>query len=76
MKAIEFDEKFDNGEDVSEFLDFEKSNRIKHNPKRINVDMPLWMIQKIDLEASRLGVTRQSIIKFWVAERLQAKQHS
>ncbi len=71
MKANDFDEKFDNGEDISAFLDYDKARRIKHNPKRINLDMPLWMLEKIDIEASRLGVTRQSIIKFWVAEKLQ-----
>jgi len=70
MKATEFDDKFDSGEDISNMLDLSKSKRTKQNPKRINLDMPLWMIEKLDKEAERLGVTRQSVIKIWLAERL------
>ncbi len=71
MKAEDFDKKFDDGEDVSEFLDFSKSERPDQNQKRVNVDFPIWMIQSLDKEARRLGVTRQSIIKVWIAERLK-----
>jgi hypothetical protein len=71
MKAIEIDKKFDSGEDITPLLDLSKAKRINQNPKRINLDMPEWMIDKLDKEASRLGVTRQSVIKFWLAERLQ-----
>jgi len=53
-------------------LDVSKSIRTKQNPKRINLDMSLWMIEKLDKEAERLGVTRQSVIKIWLAERLDA----
>lgn len=72
MKASEFDKKFDSGEDISGELDFSKAKRIKNIPKRINLDIPEWMLDKLDKEASRLGVTRQSIIKIWLAERLEA----
>ena len=71
MKAKEFDKKFDAGEDVSEFMDIAKAYRPQQDQKRVNVDFPLWMIQQLDKEAKRLGVSRQSIIKVWVAERLQ-----
>ena len=70
MKATEFDDKFDSGEDISEMLDLSKAKRIKQSLKRINLDMPLWMLEKLDKEATRLGVTRQSVIKIWLAERL------
>lgn len=70
MKATEFDDKFDSGEDISELLDLNKAKRIKQSPKRINLDMPQWMLEKLDKEATRLGVTRQSVIKIWLAERL------
>ena len=73
MKASEFDIRFDSGEDISGMLDLSKSKRIKQNPKRINLDMPQWMLEKLDKEASRLGVTRQSVIKIWLAERLDEK---
>jgi hypothetical protein len=38
---------------------------------RVNVDFPSWMIESLDREARRLGVNRQSIIKLWIAERLE-----
>lgn len=71
MKAEELDKKFDAGEDISQYLDISKAHRPKQDQKRVNVDFPLWMIQQLDKEARRLGVPRQSIIKVWVAERLQ-----
>jgi len=71
MKAKELDEKFDEGEDISEDLDMTKARRPQQEQKRVNVDFPIWMIQQLDKEAKRLGVPRQSIIKVWVAERLQ-----
>ena len=71
MKAKELDEKFDAGEDISEDLDISKARRPQQEQKRVNVDFPIWMIQQLDKEAKRLGVPRQSIIKVWVAERLQ-----
>lgn len=72
MKASEFDEKFDAGEDVTEFLDLSRASRPGHLLKRVNVDFPVWMIDALDQEAERLGVSRQSIIKVWLAERLEA----
>ena len=71
IKADELDKKFDDGEDVSGYLDVAKARRPQQDQKRVNVDFPLWMIQQLDKEAKRLGVPRQSIIKVWVAERLQ-----
>ena len=67
----ELDKKFDAGEDISEFLDLSKSRRPGQEQKRVNVDFPVWMIHSLDKEAKRLGVPRQSIIKIWIAERLQ-----
>jgi hypothetical protein len=71
MKAKEIDRKFDEGEDISGYLDITKARRPGQEQKRVNVDFPLWMIQLLDKEAKRLGVPRQSIIKVWVAERLE-----
>jgi hypothetical protein len=71
MKAKEFDKMFDEGADISEFLDLSQARRPEQVQKRVNVDFPLWMIQSLDKEARRLGVPRQSIIKVWVAERLE-----
>jgi hypothetical protein len=71
MKAKEFDKKFDEGDNVSQYLDISKARRPVQEQKRVNVDFPLWMIQLLDKEAKRLGVPRQSIIKLWVAERLK-----
>ena len=71
IKAKKIDRKFDKGEDISEYLDVTKARRPGQEQKRVNVDFPLWMIQLLDKEARRLGVPRQSIIKVWVAERLE-----
>jgi len=71
MKAHEFDKKFNEGKDISEHLDISKARRPEQEQKRVNVDFPLWMIDLLDKEAKRLGVPRQSIIKVWLAERLE-----
>jgi hypothetical protein len=71
MKVRDFDKKFDEGEDISQHLDISKARRPVQEQKRVNVDFPVWMIQLLDKEARRLGVPRQSIIKVWVAERLE-----
>lgn len=71
MKAKEFDKKLDRGEDVSASLDLAKARRPGEEQRRVNVDFPSWMIDLLDREAKRLGVTRQSIIKIWIAERLE-----
>ena len=73
MKAKLLDKKFDSGEDISRYLDLSRASRPSQNQKRVNVDFPVWMIDSLDKEAKRLGVTRQSIIKIWIAERLQEK---
>ncbi len=73
MKAKQLDKKFDAGEDVSRFLDLSRARRTNQEPKRVNVDFPSWMIHSLDKEANRLGVTRQSIIKVWISERLKEK---
>ncbi len=71
MKASEFDNKFDEGGDISQYIDTTTARRPAQKQKRVNVDFPLWMIQLLDKEARRLGVPRQSIIKLWIAERLK-----
>ena len=71
MKAKEFDRKFDEGADIIDALDLSKAKRSMQKQKRVNVDFPSWMIKSLDKEASRVGVTRQSIIKVWLAERLE-----
>lgn len=71
MKAKEFDKKFDEGGNITKYLDLSKARRPEQEQKRVNVDFPLWMINLLDREARRLGVPRQSIIKVWVAERLE-----
>mgnify|MGYP006403776281 FL=1 len=77
MKASEFDKKFDSDEDVIDELELEKAKRPMRKQKRVNVDFPEWMLESLDEEAARIGVTRQSIIKVWLAERLeQIEKHS
>lgn len=71
MKAKEFENTFDEGDSVFDALDLTKAKRVLQEQKRVNVDFPAWMIESLDKEANRVGVTRQSIIKIWLAERLE-----
>ncbi len=72
MKAKTFEQQFDDGLDVTPALDLSGAKRVLQEQKRVNVDFPTWMIDSLDREASKLGVTRQSVIKIWLAERLDA----
>ena len=71
MKAKSLDKLFDQGKGVASHLDLSKARRPGHDQRRVNVDFPTWMIESLDRQASRLGVTRQSIIKLWIGERLK-----
>ena len=71
MKAKKFDADFDSGRDITTALDVSRARRPLQQQRRVNVDFPEWMIESLDKEASRVGVTRQSIIKIWLAERLE-----
>jgi hypothetical protein len=70
MKASTFDKKFDKGENITKYLDLSRATKPGQEQKRVNVDFPIWMIHRLDKEAKRLGVPRQSLIKIWIAERL------
>lgn len=74
ITAKELDRRFDDGEDISVFLDWGKATRPGLEQRRVNVDLPSWMILSLDTEAKRVGVTRQSIVKVWLAERLKAEK--
>ncbi len=71
MKAQAFDRKFDRGEDVTAHVNLARARRPGEELRRVNVDFPAWMIESLDREAKRLGVTRQSIIKVWIAQKLE-----
>ena len=73
-KAKTFDKKFDAGHDLTADLDLTTARRGNTGQRRVNVDFPTWMIDALDREAERLGVTRQSIIKVWIAERLEQRE--
>ncbi|OHY73002.1 CopG family transcriptional regulator [Marinobacter sp. AC-23] len=74
MKAKDFDKKFEEGQkDIVDDLDLSSARRVNQEQKRINVDFPTWVVASLDREAARIGVTRQSIIKVWLVERLQAE---
>ena len=71
MKAREFDHAFDAGEDVDSLVDWSKARRPNVETRRVNVDFPAWVVDSLDREARRLGITRQALIKTWIAERLE-----
>jgi len=70
MKAEQFDARFDRGEDITRDLDLSEARHPGNEQRRVNVDFPTWMIDALDREAKRLGVTRQSVIKVWIADHL------
>jgi hypothetical protein len=74
ITAEELDQRFDEGEDISKYLDWSRATRPGLEQKRMNVDLPIWMIASLDKEAKRVGVTRQSIVKVWLSERIKAEQ--
>lgn len=72
MKAKDLDKIFDEGKiDINDYLDLSKAFRPGQEQKRVNVDFPVWMIDRLDREAGRLGVPRQSLIKVWIGEHLE-----
>lgn len=71
MKAKDFDKMFDDNQDLTSALDLANARRPGEEQRRVNVDFPVWMIESLDRVARHLGVTRQSIIKMWLAERLE-----
>ena len=70
MKAKNFDRRFDSGGKILDQVDLSKARRVGTDAKRVDVDFPAWMVASLDREARRLGVTRQSLIKLWLADRL------
>ncbi len=68
MKAAKFDEKFDNGESVIDYLDLKDIRKPNLELKKINIDIPVWIVESLDREAKRIGISRQAIIKMWLAE--------
>ncbi len=71
MKATEFDERFDAGEDMSADVDWSRARRLNVETRRVNVDFPAWVVSGLDRQARKFGITRQALIKMWIADRLQ-----
>lgn len=72
ISAEELDRRFDDGEDVSAYFDWSRAEFVNRPAKRVNVDFPAWMVVRLDDEAKKRGVTRQALIKMWLADRLEA----
>lgn len=71
MKAEEFDKKFEAGDDLTDDLDFSKARRVNQELKRVNIDFPAWVVEGLDKQSKRLGITRQALVKVWIAEKLK-----
>ncbi len=71
ITAKEFEEKFESGENLRSYLDLDQASRPGLEQKRVSVDLPIWMVEKLDKVAKRLGVTRQSVIKAFISEKLK-----
>ncbi|NDV27805.1 CopG family transcriptional regulator [Desulfovibrio sp. JC010] len=76
MTAENFDKKFDDGEDVFDFLDLDSVSRLNTEIIQVNVDFPAWMVAALDREAKRLGINRQAVIKTWIAHRIDHGQNA
>lgn len=76
MKAHDFDKKFDDGESIIDDLDLSKAERPNLKVRRVNIDFPSWVIKALDDEATRINVSRQSLIKLWIAERVEHRNPS
>ena len=76
IKAAAFDRKFDRGDDISAFVDPSSIKRPGLEIRRVNVDFPEWMIRSLDLESKHIGVSRQSLIKLWISERLRLERRT
>jgi hypothetical protein len=72
VSGEELDRMFDDGEDISAYFDWSKAHRAGLAARRVNVDFPAWMVAKLDSHAQKRGVTRQALIKMWLADRLEA----
>jgi len=75
LTAKEFDSRFESGDSILPHLDLDAAERPGVAPQRVNVDFPAWEVAALDREAERLGITRQSLIKVWIAERIDALQN-
>jgi len=73
IKATELDELFDSGADISDYVDFSSAKRVNFEQKRVNLDLPVWMIEQLDFEAKKLGVARQAIMKMFLAQHLKTE---
>lgn len=76
VKAKEFDAAFDRGGNVTQYLDKSKTRRVNAELKRVNIDFPVWVIASLDKEARRLGITRQSLVKMWIAEKFRQENQA
>ena len=76
IRSKDFDAAFERGDDVTQYLDKSKARRVNAELKRVNIDFPVWVIASLDKEARRLGVTRQSLVKMWIAERFDKENHT
>jgi hypothetical protein len=72
LKEDEFRDRFDSGESL-ESLGFDLDKGVLEDPqiKRVNVDFPDSVVAKLDRHAALMGITRQSLIKVWIFERLK-----
>lgn len=71
IKAEELDKMFDDGQDISAYIDVSKGKRANIEQKKVDLDLPVWMIKQLDLEARKLGVARQAIMKMFLAQHLE-----
>jgi hypothetical protein len=76
MTAKDFEQRFDEGEDITPYIDRATIRRPGIEARRVNVDFPEWVICTLDAQSKRIGVSRQSLIKLWISERIQQEEQN
>jgi hypothetical protein len=71
ISAVEFDEKFEKKENLVPYLQTDKITKPGLKSRRVSVDFPEWMVQELDRAAQKLGITRQSLIKVFISDKLK-----
>lgn len=71
LNAEEFDDRFDDGDDMAEFIDWSKGKHLNRPLQTVGLDLPAWMAERLEVEAARTGVSTESLIKVWLSDRLR-----
>ncbi len=71
----EFDQLFDEGEDIHDLIDMSKATIMHPGKKvRITLDVAETLVNEIDEIRQTIGVDRGALIKIWLHERVKKEK--